>query len=82
MDVYLRGVVKKLKAEGFDARVERLVGEPTKEIINYVSHHNTQLIAMATHGATGLSEIFFGDVTENVVRRIKKTPTLLIRPQD
>jgi nucleotide-binding universal stress UspA family protein len=80
-DEYLSGIVKRIKEAGFEAHAEHLRGDPTDEIIKYVSTHPTQLIAMATNGASGLSEWLFSNVTENVVRRIKKTPIFLVRPR-
>jgi nucleotide-binding universal stress UspA family protein len=39
-----------------------------------------QLIAMSTHGRSGFSRFVFGNVTENMVRRLKKTLLFLVRP--
>jgi nucleotide-binding universal stress UspA family protein len=79
---YLKGIVRLIQEAGFEANAEHLRGEPTDEIVKYVSTHPTQLIAMATNGASGFSELFFSNITENVVRRIKKTPIFLVKPQE
>ena len=80
-DVYLAGVVKEIKEAGFEASAVILKGDAPEEIVKYVSQNPTQLIAMATNGASAISEFFFSNVTENVVRRIKKTPILLVKPK-
>ncbi len=80
-EVYLQGVVKRIQAAGFEAAAVILKGDPPEQIVKYVSEHPTQLIAMATNGASAISEFFFSNVTENVVRRLKKTPILLVRPR-
>lgn len=77
---YLSSVVKKIQEAGFEATSEILTGSPTEEILNYIGTHPTALLAMATNGASGISELFFSNVTEAVVRRLKKTPVFLVRP--
>jgi nucleotide-binding universal stress UspA family protein len=79
-EVYLDGVVKRLKADGFDARAEQLIGNATEEIIRYVTSNPTQLIVMATHGRSGFNRLVFGSVTENIIRAVK-VPILLIKPK-
>jgi nucleotide-binding universal stress UspA family protein len=79
---YLEDIVKKIKAEGFQAKAEILKGSPEDEIVKYISSHPTQLLAMATNGASGISEMFFSNITEHIVHKVKKTPILLVRPID
>jgi nucleotide-binding universal stress UspA family protein len=81
-DEYLGRVAKDIKEAGFEVKTEHLIGSPTDEIVNYVATHPTKLLAMATNGASGIHELLFSNITENVVRRIKKTPIFLVRPQD
>ena len=51
-------------------------GEPTKQILE--EGKDFDLIVMGTHGRTGLSHLFLGSVTENVVRRAS-CPVVTIR---
>jgi nucleotide-binding universal stress UspA family protein len=81
-DEYLSRVAKEIKEAGFAVTTEHLKGAPTEEIVKFVTDHPTRLLAMATNGASGLSELLFSNTTENVVRRVKKTPIFLVRPPD
>ncbi len=81
-EVYLNGVVKQLQKKGIKARAEQLIGDPVEEIIRYAADNHPQLIAMSTHGRSGFSRFAFGGVTENILRRLKKTPVFLFRPGD
>jgi nucleotide-binding universal stress UspA family protein len=75
---YLQGVADSIRADGFAARSEVLVGEPAESIIEFLRANPPQLICMATRGKTGLSKFVFGSVTEHVIHLIKKTPMLLV----
>lgn len=81
-DEYLGRVAKEIEGAGFKVKTEHLIGSPVEQIVNYVNTHPTKLLAMATNGASGFSELLFSNVTENVVRRIKRTPIFLVRPMD
>jgi nucleotide-binding universal stress UspA family protein len=82
MRKYLDGMVATIKANGIAAKAEMLYGDPPSTIINYVKNNPTQLIAMATHGQSGLTRMIFGSVTENILNMVKKTPILLVKPQE
>ena len=75
---YLEGVAESIRADGFAARTEVLLGEPAESIIAFLKANPPQLICMATRGKSGLSKFVFGSVTENVIHLIKKTPMLLV----
>jgi len=80
--VYLNNLVQTLKSEGFSARSEQLAGIPAEEIVRYASEYQPRLIAMTTHGRSGLNRFVFGSVAENVLRRLQKTPLFLVKPRD
>jgi nucleotide-binding universal stress UspA family protein len=79
---YLDGLVKTLQEDGFTARTEQLTGDPTEEIVKYAAEYKPRLIAMTTHGRSGLNRFIFGSVAENVLRRLKRTPLFLVRPKE
>jgi nucleotide-binding universal stress UspA family protein len=81
-EVYLNNQVKAIKAEGFKVRGELLTGDPTDEIIRYAAEIKPRLIAMTTHGRSGLNKFIFGGVAENVLRRLQRTPLFLVRPKE
>ncbi len=54
-------------------------GDAAEEIVSRARELDVDLIAMATHGRTGLSRVLFGSVTQQVLLRSDR-PLLLIRP--
>ena len=50
-------------------------------ITKIAEREGVDLIAMASHGWTGLSQVFYGSVTAGVLHRIDR-PLLLIRSRD
>jgi nucleotide-binding universal stress UspA family protein len=71
--------VKKMEDAGLQTEYEQVVGDPAEEIVRYASTYKPRLIVMSTHGRSGFSRFVFGSVTENVLRRLQKTPVFLIR---
>jgi len=43
-------------------------GHPTQEIVNFIEHHKSDLVVIATHGLTGIEHFLLGSVAEKVVR--------------
>lgn len=75
----LSETVSGLKTLGYEVAVEVAFGEPAEEIINFVTHGGVDLVAMTTHGRTGLSKLLFGNVAEALIRQAN-VPVLLLRP--
>jgi universal stress protein A len=63
-----------------EIRKEVELGIPEDNIVAKASDEAVDLIVISTHGRTGLSHLFTGSVTENVVRRAP-CPVLSIRPE-
>lgn len=53
-------------------------GTPSRAIIEYVNEHGIDLVAMGTHGRTGLNRYLLGSVTASVVRTAQ-IPTLTVQ---
>lgn len=70
-----RGLKEKGGAASFSIRHG---DDPAEEIIDFADKNAIDLIAMSTHGRTGLSRMVFGSVAEKVLRGTSK-PLLLIR---
>ena len=68
-----------LESLGFETTVEVRFGDPAKEIAAVVQQRSVDLIAMATHGRTGLPNLLMGSVAAQVMRRVD-VPVLLVRP--
>jgi len=68
----------RLATKGIQAEAIALVGEPADEIARYAAQHGKDLIAMGTHGRTGLSNLVLGSVATKVLAQ-SKVPVLLLR---
>ena len=75
---YLQGIAERLKAGGIEARVAIVEGMAGDAVVDYAHHHELDLIAMSTHGRSGLLRLFYGSVADHVLRHAG-TPVLLIR---
>jgi nucleotide-binding universal stress UspA family protein len=66
---YLQGKIRQLQNEGFD-RVSSIVleGSAAEKIIEVARESPGSLIAMSTHGASGVGRWVLGSITERVIR--------------
>lgn len=79
---YLDGQVDALRAEGLvNVSATVLEGDAASEIIDVAQRTPDNLIAMSTHGRSGIGRWVLGSVTEKVVQ-YSRDPVLLIRPAD
>jgi len=78
---HLDGIVQRLKAEGLKARGEVVEGGAGSAIVDYARRHGMDLIAMSTHGRSGLRRLVYGSVADHVLRNAG-TPVLLIRSRE
>jgi len=56
-------------------------GEPAEKIVDFARREGFDLIVMATHGRSGLSERLHGSVTAEVIRS-GVAPLLVVRPNE
>ena len=56
-----------MKKEGLDIKTEIRVGNAADEIIKVADDLNITIIAMTTHGRSGISRWAFGSVTNRVL---------------
>jgi len=78
---YLAKVVKRLKGRQIKVRAEIVEGVAGDAIVEYAHGHAMDLIAMSTHGRSGLRRLVFGSVADQVLRQAV-TPVLLIRSRE
>ena len=76
---YLSKLADKLKQEGMAVNFAVVDGKPVGEILNYASNNQVDLIAMSTHGESGISRFALGSVTDRVIRH-STAPLLLVSP--
>jgi nucleotide-binding universal stress UspA family protein len=75
---YLEEVAQRLQARGFTVETSMPEGHPAEAIVAQASAQNASLIAMTTHGRSGLSRLFMGSVTDEVLRTAI-CPVLVVR---
>jgi nucleotide-binding universal stress UspA family protein len=75
---YLKRRELELQNEGFNVKAVLLFGEPYKEILALAEKEQCDLIAMATHGHRGLSDIILGSVASDL-RHSTRIPVLQIK---
>jgi len=75
---YLRKMEKRLKAKGFQVESLLLNGDEAQRILEQADRKDVSLIAMTTHGRSGVSRWMMGSVAEKVVRHATK-PIFLVR---
>jgi nucleotide-binding universal stress UspA family protein len=78
---YLNKAGEVLRSRGATVTTKVTVGNAAEEIIKTADEINTDLIAMSTHGRSGLSRWAFGSVTARVLRGGNK-PVLMIRAKE
>ena len=75
---YLRNVQSKLQDKGIETKYAIIEGASVASIIEIATQEDVDLIAMASHGRSGLAQVFYGSVAAGLLQRIDR-PLLLIR---
>jgi nucleotide-binding universal stress UspA family protein len=75
---YLAPISAALRSQGVDTSWAIRHGRPADEILAAAQEGGADLIAMATHGRTGLGRLLFGSVAEAVLRHAS-VPVFMIR---
>lgn len=78
---YLTAVKGKFQKEDKKVRCIAEEGDVVSTILNVADREGADLIAMCSHGRTGLARVFYGSVAAGVLHRIDR-PLLLIRAED
>ena len=76
---YLRPIVDHLADKGVRTRLEVRHGTPVTEIVGCAQAVGADLIAMTTHGRSGLARLLLGSVADKVLRG-STLPLLVQRP--
>jgi len=77
-DNYLGGIAERLTDRGIKATYEVVTGDPADRIVEYAKDNEVSLIAMSTHGRTGLRRWVLGSVTDKVLHAARM-PMWLVR---
>ncbi len=78
---YLRSVEGSVTCQGLGCRSVVESGAIADTILEVAQRVNADLIAMASHGRTGLGRVFYGSVASAVLAKADR-PLLLIRADD
>jgi nucleotide-binding universal stress UspA family protein len=76
---YLQKIAQQLGREGLRVQTAVATGDAATEIITCAQRDSAGLIALATHGRSGMQRWLYGSIAERVVRT-SRTPVLLVRP--
>ena len=77
---YLAATEKRLKEKGLKVRTVLMKGDAANEILDYAANNPVDLIAMGSHGRSGISRWAYGSVASKVLRGIS-TPILIVTPK-
>jgi len=75
---YLNKVAGGLKKKGITAKLEVAVGNEAEKIITMADEIGADIVAMSTHGRSGLGRLVLGSVADRILHE-GKTPLLLVR---
>ena len=77
-EVYLDNLVDDLIRRDIHADRRVVIGPPVEMIIKVAEEINADLIAIASHGRSGLGRVFYGSIAAGVLAAVDR-PLLLIR---
>jgi len=67
-EAHLADLAARVAKDGVTAQTFLRLGKPEDEIVKFATENKVDLIAMGTHGRTGLEHMLVGSVAERVVR--------------
>jgi nucleotide-binding universal stress UspA family protein len=76
---YLHRIARELETAGVTAHTAVAVGEPAAEIVRSADRDDVDLLALATHGRSGVQRWLHGSVADAVLHTTTR-PLLLLRP--
>jgi nucleotide-binding universal stress UspA family protein len=77
-EAYLAGVAAELRTKGVRVTTTVRQGEPVEQILAAAQDAEADLIAMTTHGRSGLSRLLFGSIAAAVLARAE-IPVFMMR---
>ena len=80
-NAYLAGKQGEFREKGIDTRKFVEQGPVVETIIAVAQRENADLIAIASHGRSGMSRVFYGSVAAGIMQQIDR-PLLVIRSRN
>lgn len=78
--LYLNGLCGEFRERKIEAKVRVTSGPIVPAILEAAADENADLIAIASHGRTGLNRVFYGSIAAGVLHRVDR-PLLLVRAE-
>jgi nucleotide-binding universal stress UspA family protein len=75
---YLKNIAARLSGKEIKSTYEVITGDPADKIVEYANDKKANLIAMSTHGRTGLTRWVLGSIADKVLHGAR-IPILLVR---
>jgi len=75
---YLSQLTERSRYDGVSIKSEVMTGTPGKSIVDYAAKNSIDLIAIATHGRSGISRWAWGSVADRILRSTC-VPVLIVR---
>ena len=75
---YLDQLVGRVKLDGVEVQKQLIAGRAADSIAEYATENDVDLIAIATHGRSGVSRWAWGSVADRVLRSVC-APILMVR---
>jgi nucleotide-binding universal stress UspA family protein len=86
---YLGDVAERLVKKGINTKYKVTTGDPASIIIEHAIEHKSRLIAMSTHGRSGIARWILGSVADKVLQKtavpmwlVKSPKMIAARPRD
>lgn len=80
-ETYLKACVETMRYKGITAEYRVAFGPVAATILRVAEEENVDLIAMASHGCSGLQGVYYGSVAAGVLQRVDR-PLLIVRSQN
>jgi nucleotide-binding universal stress UspA family protein len=77
---YLAGLVGEFREKGIDAKQYVEQGPVVRTILDVADRESAEIVAMASHGRTGLARVFYGSVAAGVLAAADR-PLLIVRAE-
>ena len=78
LEIYLEKITERLRSSGLNVESAILEGDPSESIVEYARNEDVDLIALSTHGNSGLSKWNVSSVVQKVLQLSYKS-ILLVR---
>lgn len=76
---YLKGIAQRVREQGVNTEAEVRAGDASEEIVRVAQERGARMVALASHGRSGISRWMAGSVAGELIRE-SPVPTLIVGP--